>query len=50
MENGTYSWPGNAPTQKPKKQISPKGMFRRIVLAAVIGLILLVQGNSRRRD
>ena len=44
MENGNYSWPGNAPTPKPKKKISPKGMFRRIVLAAVIAVVLLAQG------
>ena len=36
MENENYSWPGNAPTPKPKKKpVSPRGMFRRIMLIAV---------------
>ena len=44
MENETYNWPGNTPP-KPKKTISPKGLFRRAVLAVVILVLLLGIGT-----
>ena len=46
MENENYSWPGNAPTPKPrKKPVSTRGMVRRIMLALVIAVLLLGIGT-----
>ena len=45
MENGTYNWPGNNPSPKPKKTISTQGMIRRIILGLVIVVLLIGVGT-----
>ena len=45
MENGTYNWPGGAPSPKPRKKISTKGMIRRIILALVVVVVLIGIGT-----
>ena len=48
MENGTYNWPGNNPSPKPKKTISTKGMIRRIILGLVIVVLLIARKGKKK--
>ncbi len=45
-ENGTYSWPGNQPQQKPQKKKPDLKRVGRTVVVVVLALILLIGAGS----